>query len=125
MTTVETLSDMSAAFQDRLNTGRLDDLLDLLTDDAVSRTPEGEVLTDRAAIREDLAGMIAAKAHLVNTPRLLLEAGGSGLMIIDWTLGIDTPEGRAELTGATTNVVVRREGAGWKIAVLNPQGTAA
>jgi uncharacterized protein (TIGR02246 family) len=121
---VETPFDMSMAFQDAVNAADLDGLLALLAPDAVSRTVRGEVLTTAAAIKEDLAGLIAGNPRLVNTPRPVLTSGDTALMLIDWTLETDTPEGRASLAGTTTNVVRREGDAGWRLAVLNPMGIA-
>ena len=122
-TTIKTPSDMSAAFADRLNAGDLDGLAGLLAPDAVSRTPQGAVLTDPTSIRADLAGLISRQAHLVNSYRHTLISGDVALMIIDWTLELDTPDGRAGMAGTTANVVRRDERGDWRVAVLNPTGT--
>ena len=122
--TVKTPSDMSAAFTDRMNAGDLDGLVGLLAPDAVSRTPAGEILTDPTKIRADLAGLVARRPHLVNNLRHALISGDIALEIIDWTLELDTPDGRASLAGTTANVVRRDEHGDWRLAVLNPTGTA-
>jgi ketosteroid isomerase-like protein len=124
VTTVKTPTDMSAAFTDRMNAGDLDGLIGLLAPDALSRTPAGEILTDPAKIRADLAGLLARRPHLVNTLRHTLISGDVALEIIDWTLEVDTPDGRAHLAGTTTNVVRRDEHGAWRLAILNPTGTA-
>ncbi|WIM98749.1 nuclear transport factor 2 family protein [Actinoplanes oblitus] len=123
--TVTTAFDMSAAFQELVNGRDLDGLLDLFGPGAVSRTVGGEVLTDPDRIRADLAGLLAGNPHLVNTPRHTLVSGDVALMLIDWTLEVDTPDGRAQLAGTTTNVVRQTLDGGWRFAVLNPAGTAA
>lgn len=121
----KTAFDMSTAFQDRVNAGDLDGLIELLAPDAVSRSVRGEVLTDPEKIKADLAGLLAGKPHLVNTPRHVLVGGDVALMLIDWTLEVDTPAGRTSLAGTTTNVVRRDHDGTWRLAVLNPTGTAA
>ena len=124
-TIVENAFDMSSAFDTRLNDGDIDGLLALLAPGAVSRTPQGEVLDDRQAIRDDLAGLIAAGARLDNRPRLVLAGGDVALLLIDWTLELTAVDGAAPMTGTTTNVVVRdRAAGGWRLAILNPLGTA-
>ena len=123
-TTGETPSDMSAAFAARMNAGDLDGLVGLLAPDAVSRTPAGEILTDPTQIRADLAGLLARRPHLVNALRHTLISGDVALEIIDWTLELDAPDGRARLAGTTANVVRRDEHGAWRLAVLNPTGTA-
>ncbi|MBP0457003.1 YybH family protein [Streptomyces montanisoli] len=122
-TMISTALDLSAAFDSRLNDGDLPRLMELLADTAVSRTPQGDVLTDRKAIEADLAGMITAKAVLHNTPRVVLEADDVALLLIDWVLEIDTPTGRADLAGTTANIARRDETGSWRLAVLNPGGT--
>jgi ketosteroid isomerase-like protein len=124
-TVIDTAIDMSSAFDRRLNDGDLEGLLSLLATDAVSRTPQGEVLTDPQAIRDNLAGMINAGARLHNTPRLVLTSNDVALLLIDWTLELTNVPGAPAMTGTTTNVVTRADAAeGWKLAILNPLGTA-
>jgi hypothetical protein len=45
-------------------------------------------------------------------------------MLIDWTLELDAPDGRARLAGTSINVVRRDERGAWRPAILNPTGTA-
>ncbi|AEV84251.1 putative hydrolase [Actinoplanes sp. SE50] len=117
--------DMSGTFQQKVNDGDLEGLLGLLSPEAVSRTVQGEVLTDPAKIRADLAGLLSARPHLVNTVRHIFSSGDVALMLIDWTLEVDTPDGRAQAAGTTTNVVRRGHDGEWRLAILNPIGTAA
>ncbi|HWC79545.1 MAG TPA: nuclear transport factor 2 family protein [Pseudonocardiaceae bacterium] len=123
--TVNDAFDMSSAFDTRLNDGDLEGLLALLAPGAISRTPQGEVLEDPQAIRANLAGLITAGARLHNRPRLVLTSGDVALLLIDWTLELANVGGTPTMTGTTTNVVTRT-GAddGWRLAILNPIGTA-
>lgn len=123
-TTIETALDLSPAFDERLNAGDLDGLMALLAEGAVSRTPEGSVLTARDDIRANLAGLISAGAVLHNKPRVGLESGDVALLMIDWTLEIDSPSGRVNMSGTTANVARRDIAGSWRLAVLNPAGTA-
>lgn len=69
--------------------------------------------------------MLARRPHLVNNLRHALISGDVALEIIDWTLELDAPDGsRARLAGTTANVVRRDEHGSWRLAVLNPTGTA-
>jgi len=117
--------DMSSTFDTCLNKGDIEALMGLLAPNAVSRTPQGDVLTDQEAIRENLAGMIAAGATLHNTPRHVLVSGDAALLLIDWTLTFAPEVGAPAASGTTTNVVVRDAASGsWQLAILNPMGTA-
>lgn len=117
--------DMSSAFDAHLNGGDLDGLVALLAPDAISRTPQGELLDQPEAIRDDLAGMIAAGARLHNRPRLALVSGDVALLLIDWTLQLTDVAAAPTMTGTTTNVLIRTGmDGGWKLAILNPLGTA-
>ncbi len=121
----DAIGRMTSAFDARLNNGDLDGLLALLAPGAISRTPQGEVLEDPEAIRANLAGLIAAGAHLVNRPRPALVSGDVALLLIDWTLELTAADRVAPMSGTTTNVVVRDAAAGgWRLAILNPLGTA-
>ena len=47
------------------------------------------------------------------------------LLLIDWTLELTAADGVPAMTGTTTNVVVRDPATGgWRLAILNPIGTA-
>ncbi len=121
---VENPIDMSSAFDSRLNDGDIDGLMELLTSDAISRTPQGDVLQGTESIRENLAGMIAAGACLHNTPKHVFVSGDAALLLIDWTLTFNTAPDAPAAAGRTANVVVRdRTTNSWKLAILNPSGT--
>jgi len=122
---VATASDMSSAFDLRLNDGDIDGLIALLAPAAISRTPQGEVLNNPADIRANLAGMIAAGARLENRLRQVMASGDVALLLIDWTLELTAVPDAPPMTGTTANVVVRDAAtSGWRLAILNPLGTA-
>lgn len=123
--TIKDAIDMSSAFDTRLNDGDLEGLLALMAPGAISRTPQGEVLESPEAIRDNLAGMIAAGARLHNRPRLVLASGDVALLLIDWTLELTNVNEAPTMTGTTTNVLTRTgPGNDWRLAILNPIGTA-
>jgi len=122
-TFIQDAIDISSTFDSRLSDGDLEGLLELLAPDAVSRTPQGEVLSDPDSIRENLAGMIAAGALLENHPRHVFVAGETALLIIDWTLTLRAVDGTPTMTGTTANVATRSDNGSWRLSVLNPMGT--
>ncbi|CAO5184032.1 SgcJ/EcaC family oxidoreductase [Frankia sp. AiPs1] len=111
------------AYQDALNAGDADAVLALFHQDATMRTFNGEVLTDREALRAEAVQSIAAQARLTNKPRSTLIGGDTALIIVDWNLGATLPDGtRISPTGTTTAVARRPADGSWRFAVLNCQG---
>lgn len=116
-------AQLPTAFEKALNSGNLDEVLDLFAPDAVMRTVTGETVTGQA-LRDYTAGSIAADARLSNGPSRVLAGGDVALLSEDWTMEITTPDGhRLKNTGTTANVARRGVDGVWRMAVLNPLGT--
>jgi ketosteroid isomerase-like protein len=113
------------AYEEALNAGDVDAVLALLSPGATMRNPAGEILTGEEALRAEAARTIAAGAHLTNKPRLCLTGDDTALIIVDWTLEVNAPDGtRLTPTGTTTAVGRRSDGGSWRFAILNPLGIA-
>lgn len=113
------------AYADALNAGDADAVLALFHQDATMRTFNGEVLTDREALRAEAVQSIAAQARLTNKPRSTLIGGDTALIIVDWDLEAMLPDGTGISPTGTTTAVARRSADGsWRFAVLNCQGAA-
>ncbi|BAW04150.1 DUF4440 domain-containing protein [Nocardia seriolae] len=116
---------LPALFEQHLNAGDVDGVLALFAPDATMRTTAGTVITGPDALRAEITGTVAARGRLTNVQRHTLVGADTALLVPDWTMEIDTPDGtRIAPTGSTANVA-RRIGSGeWRFAVLNPLGTA-
>ncbi|SEM63307.1 YybH family protein [Streptacidiphilus jiangxiensis] len=117
-------AQLPPAFEKALNSGNLDEVLDLFAPGAVMRTVTGETVTGQA-LRDYTAGSIAGNAHLSNGPSRVVAGGDIALLSEEWTMEITTPDGhRRKATGTTANVARRSPDGTWRMAVLNPLGTA-
>lgn len=107
-----------------MTSGNLDEVMRLLAPGAVMRTITGETVTGQA-LRDYTAGSIAGDARLSNGPSRVAAGEDIALISEEWTLEITTPDGdRKKATGATANVARRGHDGTWRMAVLNPLGTA-
>ncbi|MFJ4652996.1 YybH family protein [Nocardia sp. NPDC088792] len=117
-------AQLPVVFEERLNAGDVEGVLALFAPDAAMRTTAGAVISGRAALHREISGTVAAGARLDNVRRHTLIGADTALLVTDWTMEIDGPDGvRVSPTGTTANVA-RRVGADeWRFAVLNPLGT--
>lgn len=127
--TVTAITDpahLPTAFEHALNTGDVETVLTLFAPDAAMRTVAGEFITGTDALRAEFGGTVAAHGELTNVRRHVLVGGGSALLVTDWTLEIDAPDGgRTARTGTTANIARQDPSDGtWRFALLNPLGTA-
>jgi ketosteroid isomerase-like protein len=118
-------AQLPAAFEKAMNSGKLDDVLELLAPGAVMRTVTGETVTGQA-LRDYSAGSIAGNAQLSNGPSRVVAGEDIAFISEGWTLEVTTPDGnRKKAAGTTTNVARRGQDGTWRYAILNPLGTAA
>ncbi|MFI1170586.1 YybH family protein [Streptomyces melanogenes] len=112
-------------FQDALNVGDVDGVLALFAPGAGMRTVTGELIADAEALRAEIGGTVAAHGRLTNVQRHALVGADTALLVTDWTMEIDGPDGeRIAPTGTTANIARRDADGGWRFALLNPLGTA-
>jgi uncharacterized protein (TIGR02246 family) len=115
---------ISAAFHDAINTGDLETAMALFAPDATMRTLSGEIVAGQD-LREYNAGTIAGQGHLTYEPLHILTGADTALIISNWTLKVNGPDGnRIMESGRTANVARRADDGTWHIAILNPLGTA-
>nr|WSY48737.1 nuclear transport factor 2 family protein [Streptomyces sp. NBC_00886]WSY57527.1 nuclear transport factor 2 family protein [Streptomyces sp. NBC_00886] len=118
-------AQLPLAFEKAMNSGKLDEVLSLLAPGAVMRAVTGETVTGQA-LRDYTAGSIAGKAQLSNGPSRVVAGDDIAFITEDWTLEINTPDGnRKKATGTSANVARRSQDGGWRMAIINPRGTAA
>ncbi|MET9493101.1 nuclear transport factor 2 family protein [Nocardia sp. NPDC006630] len=118
-------AQLPALFEERLNAGDVDGVLALFAPDATMRTTTGAVITGEQALHQEITGTVAAGAHLSNTPRHTLITTDTALLITDWTMQLNTPDGtRISPTGTTANIARQHHNGQWRFTLLNPLGTA-
>jgi uncharacterized protein (TIGR02246 family) len=115
---------LPVAFQDALNAHDADRVLALYTENATMRTVTGEVISGSAAIRQEVEQTIAAGPHITNTTRHVFVGDGTALVIVDWNMRFNAPDGnRITTSGTTANVARRSPDGAWRFTILNPAGT--
>lgn len=118
-------AELSILFPQALNAGDVDGVLALLAPDISMRTVAGELISGLEALRQEITGTVAAHGKLTNVSRHTILGADTALVITDWTLEVDAPDGtRVAPTGTTANVAQRFEEGGWRFTVLNPLGTS-
>ncbi|WP_274911172.1 YybH family protein [Streptomyces sp. WZ-12] len=117
---------LPSAFQDALNARDVDRVLALYSQNATMRTVTGKVISGYAALREEVEQTIAAAPHISNTTRHIIATDDTALVIVDWAMELNAPDGeRVRASGTTANVASRGLDGTWRFAVLNPTGTAS
>lgn len=112
-------------FQDALNAGDVDGVLALFAPGAAMRTVTGEHIVGAEALRAEIAGTVAAHGRLTNVQRHTLVGAETALLVTDWTMEIDGPDGeRIAPTGTTANIARQDAAGAWHFTLLNPLGTA-
>ncbi|MFF2078391.1 YybH family protein [Kitasatospora sp. NPDC058162] len=118
-------AQLPKAFEEALNAGDVDAVLALFAPGAAMRTVTGERVTGAEALRAEIGGTVAARGRLTNVQRHTLVGAGTALLVTDWTLEVDTPDGeRITPTGTTANIARQDADGHWRFTVLNPLGTA-
>lgn len=120
----KTPEECDALFQEHINAGRLDALVDLYEADAVLIPSPGEVAAGRDAIRGALGTFIEAK------PTMRLEviksfSAGKDMAILynDWHGKFAGPDGETVETGGEAIEIVRRQADGsWRFVFDDPYG---
>ncbi|MGK9148038.1 nuclear transport factor 2 family protein [Plantibacter flavus] len=122
-TPITELSSLPLAFADRFNAGDVEALLDLFAPDAVF-VPAPGVTVSGDGVREALNQFLAIGLPFNLTPVRVLQSGATGLIIADWTIEGDAPDGSAvSLAGRTADVAIYDGVEGWRYAIDNPFGT--
>ncbi|MFI1103997.1 YybH family protein [Streptomyces melanogenes] len=118
-------AELPMLFQDALNVGDVDGVLALFAPGAGMRTVTGELVVGADALRAEIGGTVAARGRLTNVQRHALVGADTALLVTDWTMEIDGPDGeRIAPTGTTANIARRDADGGWRFTLLNPLGTA-
>jgi ketosteroid isomerase-like protein len=118
-------SDYAKAFETVLNEGNVERILQLYDTDVVMRSPDGRISTGMEAVRTEMQSLVDANARIGNDLRQVLVHGDTALIIVDWTLQLTLPHGKAvHQHGTATNVIRTDKTSGWRMIVANPYGIA-
>jgi len=111
-------------FERRLNARNLDGLMELYESQAALMPMPGRVVVGTAAIRDALAGFIAANPAIRTQGRLVARTGDLALLANDWTLEVDGQDGkRTTMNGSAIEVARRQADGRWLFAMDMPFGT--
>jgi uncharacterized protein (TIGR02246 family) len=116
--------DLDRLFADALNAGNLDALVALYEPTASLCPSPGQRVSGHAAIRDALAGFLAAKPRMTMTVRTIAQAGDVALTTAQWKLDMTGPDGKpGQMSGQSVEVVRRQADGSWRFAIDEPFGT--
>ena len=118
--------ELDRMFEEALNAGDIEALVALYEPEAALMPSPGKIVVGSAAIREALAGFIAAKPAIATSGRLVAQAGDVALLANRWTLKLTGPDGKPTTMNGNAIEVARRQPAGhWLFAMDLPFGADA
>jgi len=123
MNEVRDPQDMNEAFAWAVNSRKIEAVLALYEPNAVLIGQDGTERRGVAAIREELAALLALGGTLEAKNRHALILGDIALLSADWRLETTTPDGAPLVVGGRTAEVVRRQPDGrWLYILDHPSG---
>ncbi|MGH3607648.1 MAG: YybH family protein [Pseudonocardiaceae bacterium] len=109
---IEHLEDFAQVFQETYNTGDLDGLISLFEPEAVLVPGPSQVATGTDAIREALAGFLAAWGRFEIKVLSRHQVGDIGLQTAEWKVENNDPDGSPRTFSARPVHVFRRQADG-------------
>ena len=121
-----TAEEIDTLFVKALNEGDIDALVSLYEPQASLMPSPGKVVSGTSAIRDVLAGFLAAKPSMTMTARTLADTGDVALVSASWQMSMTGPDGKpATMIGRSVEVVRRQADGRWLFAIDFPFGTDA
>lgn len=118
--------ELDRLFEQALNAGDIGALVALYEPNAALMPSPGKVVTGAAAIREALAGFLAAKPTITTSGKLVAQTGDIALLANRWTLALTGPDGKPTTMNGDAVEIARRQPAGhWLFAMDMPFGMDA
>ena len=112
-------------FEQLVNEAAIDQLASLYEPSAVLIERDGTLFSGRNAIREHLAALLALRPRMTIRNRTVIRAGEVAILVSEWELEAEDPDGKPIRDGGRTYDVVRRQADGtWRLAVDNPWDVA-
>ena len=110
------LEDIHPAVEARTNDQDLDGVMALYAPDAVMVLMDGTTVTGTAAIREQLAGVLALQGRMTIRTRYVVEAGDLAVLSNEWTI----TAGDQTMSAVTAEVARRQPEGGWLYVIDHP-----
>ena len=115
--------DLDRRFEKALNAHDLDALMALYEPGATLMPTPGTTVVGTAAIREALAGFVAANPTIRTAGRLVAQTGDIALLANDWALEVPGADGKpASMSGHAVEVARRQADGGWLFVMDLPFG---
>ena len=116
-------AEIDTLFVNALNAGDLDALVALYEPNAALMPSPGNVVNGTAAIREALAGFLAAKPSMTMSARTLAQGCDVALVSATWQLSLTGQDGKpATMSGRSVEVLRRQPDGRWLFAIDFPFG---
>ena len=124
--TARTPEDVDRLFAEALNGGNLDALVALYEPQAVLRPMPDQSVSGHAAIREALAGFLAARPRMSLSARVLGQTADIALVTAQWRLDMTGEDGKpAQMNGQSIEIVRRQSDGSWRFVIDDPFGISA
>ena len=115
--------DWPSVFEQHLNAGDLDRVMELYEPDARFVTPSGETFIGRDRIRQVIAGLIQAKTKFQSRVRRVVTIDDVAMLCTDFDGTTVDPSGKTVELGSRAIEVLRRQSDGsWKLIIGDPNG---
>jgi ketosteroid isomerase-like protein len=119
-----TPEDLFNAQVEEFNKGNLSFLMTLYEKDACFASRPGQVVKNLEGIRQTFQELIDMKGKLEAKAKKVIQAGGLALLITEWSITGDEPDGKPiKLTGKGTVVLRSQSDGSWLMVIENPWGT--
>lgn len=116
--------DVHPYFSRAFNAGDIDTAMKMYVPDAVFVPNPGTTVKGYEAIRASLAEFMQLKLPIKTVHKQVLVSGDVALLISDWIIEGNGPDGKpVKMTGTSSDVVRRQADGTWLVMIDNPFGT--
>lgn len=116
--------DVTLYISRAITAGDLDAAMKIYVPDAVFMTKPGTAVQGHEAIRATLSEFMQLNLPIKATDKQVLVSGDVALVISEWVMEGNGPDGRPLKLSGTSSDVVRRQADGvWRFVIDNPFGT--
>jgi ketosteroid isomerase-like protein len=124
MSKIVTPEDLLNSQVEEFNKGNISFLMTLYENDACFVSKPGHVVKNLESIRSSFQSIIDMGGKLQAKPKRVLRAGDLALLITEWSINGNEPNGKPiNLAGKGTVVLRQQSDSSWLMAIENPWGT--